>query len=396
MSIGQPAHGSEMQTAVRDNPIKEHATARNSLDLLLVTWNFPPKTGGMENLIHDLYHHLKCELRIEVIAPKGADAEHQSQVHRPRYPGFAFFVLFSTVRGMKLIRSRSPHVVLGGSLVVTPLLALFKVCFGIRAIAYAHGLDVLYSGRFYQAILRFCIRALDGIICNSDKTRVMLLAHFSATRTKPIQVISPGVDSSRFAEILHRRHPRKYLLSVGRLTERKGLVPFIEQCFAQIAREFPDVDLLIAGDEPKDAVFHKTGYAGKISACVEKLALGDRVRLLGWVSDKTLVSLYQHCEALVFPLTAVPDDIEGFGMVAIEAAAAGRPTIAFDEGGIGNAVIQGLTGLLVNPGDYAAFCRRIEEVLNGKRPFPLIRQAAREKFDWQSRISAYSEFLLPR
>jgi len=50
---------------------------------------------------------------------------------------------------------------------------------------------------------------------------------------------------------------------VGRLTERKGLVPFIEQCLAQIAREFPEVDLLIAGDEPKDAVFHKTGYAGR-------------------------------------------------------------------------------------------------------------------------------------
>jgi glycosyltransferase involved in cell wall biosynthesis len=64
--------------------------------------------------------------------------------------------------------------------------------------------------------------------------------------------------------------------------------------------------------------------------------------LLGWVSDKTLLSLYQHCEALVFPITAVPDDIEGFGMVAIEAAAAGRPTIAFDEGGVGNAVIEGV------------------------------------------------------
>ena len=131
MSIRQPAHGSEMQTAVTDKATRENATARNSLDLLLVTWNFPPKTGGMENLIHDLYHHLKRELRIEVIAPKGADAEHQSQVHRPRYPGFPFFVLFSTVCGMKLIRSRSPHVVLGGSLVVTPLLALFKACFGI-------------------------------------------------------------------------------------------------------------------------------------------------------------------------------------------------------------------------------------------------------------------------
>ena len=279
---------------------------------------------------------------------------------------------------------------------VTPLLALFKLCFGIRAIAYAHGLDVLYSGRFYQAILRFCIGALDGIICNSEKTRDLLLAHFSATRSKPVQVISPATDTGRFAEPLPRQYPGKYLLSVGRLTKRKGLVPFIEHCFAQIAHAFPDVDLLIAGDEPKDAVFHKTGYAGNINACVEKLALGDRVRLLGWVSDKTLVSLYQHCEALVFPLTAIPDDIEGFGMVAIEAAAAGRPTIAFDEGGVGNAVLDGLTGILVNPGDYATFCRRIEEVLNGKRLFSLIRQAAREKFGWQSRISAYSEFLLPR
>jgi len=59
-------------------------------------------------------------------------------------------------------------------------------------------------------------------------------------------------------------------------------------------------------------------------------------------------------------------------------------------------VIEGVTGILVSPGDYPAFYQAIEEVLNGKRPFPLIQQAAREKFDWQSRIAAYSEFLLPR
>jgi len=167
---------------------------------------FPPKTGGMENLIHDLYHHLKRELRIEVIAPKGADAEHPSRVHSPRYPGFPLFVLFSTVCGMKLIRSRSPVSCWAGawwSLRCSPCSRLLwdsSHCLRARS-----GCALLE--RFYQAILRFFIRALDGIICNSDKTRDMLLAHFSATRTKPVQVISPGVDSIRFAEILQRGIP---------------------------------------------------------------------------------------------------------------------------------------------------------------------------------------------
>ena len=83
--------------------------------------------------------------------------------------------------------------------------------------------------------------------------------------------------------------------------------------------------------------------------------LAAQVQLLGHVTDDEIATLYSAADAFVFPLVDTPGDVEGFGMVAIEAAAHGTPTVAFDCGGVSDAVVNGQNGLLVPAGNYASF-----------------------------------------
>lgn len=112
---------------------------------------------------------------------------------------------------------------------------------------------------------------------------------------------------------------------------------------------------------------HRAGYRREIERCVGQHGLEERVLLLGRVDEEVLVSLYQHCGALVFPVIDVSGDVEGFGMVALEAAACGRPTVGFDVGGIGDSVCHGKTGFLAPSGDYETMTQVLHELLTGTR-----------------------------
>jgi phosphatidyl-myo-inositol dimannoside synthase len=88
------------------------------------------------------------------------------------------------------------------------------------------------------------------------------------------------------------------------------------------------------------------------------------VRLLGAVDDQTLSDAYFGADVMVFPVLNLPGDVEGFGMVAIEAAAHGLPTVAFAIGGVPDAVADGESGWLVAPGDNGAFAKKVLALLD--------------------------------
>lgn len=368
---------------------EDSATGRPPIDVLLITWNFPPKMGGMENLLFSLYRYLREETRIMVIAPGDPTVDEDSAVWRAPLPGFLSFCFFALLKGFQICISRKPRVVMGGSLVTVPVVWVLKRFFPTRVFAYAHGLDVIYPNSLYQFLLRKGIPKLDGIVCNSNNTRRLLEHEFPKAR---LRVIPPGVDPERF---FLRRAPcvsGRYLLSVGRLTERKGLVPFIQNCFVAIARELRDLKLIIVGSDPKDAMAHQTGYREAILSCLRVEGLEDRVVLMGSVPEETLVSLYQHCEALILPVISVEGDVEGFGMVATESAAAGKPVVAFDEGGVGDAVAHGVTGLLIPPADYRAMTAALLSVIRREHHFPFLSRHIEENFGWPVLIRQYREF----
>jgi len=366
--------------------------SEQSIDLLLITWNFPPKVGGMENLMYSLYRHLRGEIRIAVIAPFDPTFRENSEVFRSPFRGFLSFCIYALFKGLHVLFRRKPRVIMGGSLVMAPILCFLKFFAPVRSVAYAHGLDIVYQSPLYQRLLQIFAPMLDGVICNSNNTRRLLQQKFPETS---VQVIPPGVDFKRFKRTKIPCYPGKYMLSVGRLTERKGLEPFIRNCFVNIAEEMKDLAFIVIGSDPKDAMAHSMGCREKILSCLRETGLEGRVLLMGSVAEEDLISFYQHCEVLVLPVIPVAGDVEGFGIVAIEAAAAGKPVVAFDEGGIRDAVVQGLTGFLFPQGDYRAMTKALLSINRHEYCFSSLHERASEKFGWRSLIEQYKQFLFP-
>jgi phosphatidylinositol alpha-1,6-mannosyltransferase len=124
------------------------------------------------------------------------------------------------------------------------------------------------------------------------------------------------------------------------------------------------VVFVIIGDEPNNALHHKLGEKQKILQTIQDHNLADHVALLGHVSESQLKQAYLSSHLHIFPGIDLPGDVEGFGMVAIEAAAHGLPTVAFAAGGIPESVNHNTSGWLIKSGDYAAMTQTILNSIN--------------------------------
>jgi phosphatidylinositol alpha-1,6-mannosyltransferase len=174
-------------------------------------------------------------------------------------------------------------------------------------------------------------------------------------------------DSSAASNALRRQlrieHGR-ILLYAGRLTRRKGLLEFVEKVFPALLHQDKDLRLLVIGDEAADAIAEPGGgYQAQVQAAANRLNVAHAITFLGGVPDETLAAAYDVADALIFPVIHRRGDAEGFGMVAVEAAAHGVPTVAFRVGGIPDAVSDGISGSLVAPGDYDAFTRAVQHAM---------------------------------
>ncbi|NOY69443.1 MAG: glycosyltransferase family 4 protein [Deltaproteobacteria bacterium] len=362
--------------------------------VLLVTWNFPPKKGGMENLNYDIFIHLSNGNDVFVIAPHARKAIMDPRVFRAPIKGIIPFFFYALIKGMLLCARLDFNVILGGSLIVTPILYILRF-FVPCVTAYAHGLDIIYANRIYQLFVRAATMRMNGIICNSRHTLSLLRDRFGYQAITC--VIPPGISIDKYrgrhGEIFKgAAHDRRFILSIGRLTDRKGLIEFLENCFTRLATEFPDLDFIIAGDDPVEAVYHGVGYRDRLTRATERLGLTDRVHLLGWVDEDKKKQLLATCECFVFPVLPARFDVEGFGIVAIEAAASGRPTIAFNSGGVGDAVIEGRTGALLAPGDYDGMLDVIHSVLENRMKYNCELSEIRKQFDWEFLARKYHVF----
>lgn len=366
--------------------------------LLIITRNFPPLTGGMERLCYEAYSALSESYECTVIGPEGGEKFVDEKDRYLACPtsalGFLVKSAFYLLRELK----QDYAWVLGGSGIVAPLLGIASL-FKKQTALFVHGLDIVAQSRIYQAVFVRSMRSLDLIVANSENTK--RLAEEAAVPSQNIQILYPGVSAveqppAQDIEAFIKRHNlqgKKLLLSVGRLIERKGMPDFIGNCLAEICSKVPEAHLLVIGEEPEQALKKEQGsIIGQINGLVRSQGLEDKVTLLGRVSSADLNASYALSHAFVFPLVPVPGDVEGFGIVAVEAASFGLPTIAFDEGGVSDAVDDGQTGFLVPSQDYDEYSKRCIEVLRSGMSESMrgYCKLKAQNFSWES----YGEKLL--
>jgi len=327
----------------------------------------------MERLNLQLIRELAQSYALTVVGPTGCREHLPGGVHVVEVPTrpLAGFLCRSAVAAWKA-SARGFQIVIAGSGLTAPIAKLAAWRGGGKAAVYVHGLDLVARHPLYRLLWIPLLRKLDRAWANSRSTADIAARLGVAKRN--ISVLHPGValpdsdDGSMGAEFReqHGLGAAKILLSVGRMTRRKGLAEFVRLALPEIRSHHPGAIFLIIGEEAIDAVDNRgEGVRAEIIRAAADAGLSHAVRFLPHCSDAQLAGAYRAADVHVFPVIALTGDIEGFGMVALEAAAHGLPTVAFATGGIPDAVADGVSGSLVAPGDYPGFAHQVLRLLDG-------------------------------
>jgi phosphatidylinositol alpha-1,6-mannosyltransferase len=268
---------------------------------------------------------------------------------------------------------------------------------GVPCVAVAHGLDVLFPLSVYQRLVRRALGGLDAISAVSRATGNACLERGLAPSR--LRVMPNGVDASRFpspvvlastrAAARAARTPNGLadafvLCSVGRHVRRKGFVWFVEEVMPLLP---VSVHYWLAGEGPDTPAVARAAATHGLSA---------RVRLLGRLPEPELVGLYCAADLFVMPNVPVAGTMEGFGVVLLEAGICGLPAVAARLEGIQDVIVDGRNGLLVTPGDAAAFAEAIGRCL--REPDRLAALSARsveaaQRLSWEVVAERYAEML---
>jgi phosphatidylinositol alpha-1,6-mannosyltransferase len=349
---------------------------------LLVTNDFPPKVGGIQSYLWELWRRLPADefavLTIDHEGAKAFDAAAPYRIERLKVP-----MLLPTPKLRRTIERLAPEV--GASLVVLdPALPVGLIGPSLE-LPYAvvlHGAEVTVPGRLPGArtlLARVISRA--SLIVAAGGYPAAEARRATGGELPPTVVVPPGVDLERFHPLdpAERSAARRRLglpedgrlvVAVSRLVPRKGMDVLIEAA-ARLAPERPDLTVAIGG----------TGRdAPRLARLVART--GAPVRLLGRVPDEDLPALDGAADvwAMCCRNRWWGLEQEGFGIVFLEAAAAGVPQLAGRSGGAGEAVLHGTTGLVADrPGDVVVVTEALGRLLDDAELRSRLGSAARER-----------------
>jgi phosphatidylinositol alpha-1,6-mannosyltransferase len=260
-----------------------------------------------------------------------------------------------------------------------------KWCYGIPYSCYVHGEDVTTAStsRELRWLTNRVLRGADFVIPNSRNTEHILKKEWHLPDER-IRLMHPGVDTNRFVPAARNLDVRTRLgwcdrpivLTVGRLQKRKGQDQMIS-ALSSIRRSIPDILYAVVGDGEE---------RGPLEELVARQGLDQHVQFLGELDDERLLRCYQQCDLFVLPNRQVGRDIEGFGMVLLEAQACGKAVVAGASGGTAETMRIPETGRVVccdGPHDLGAL---VIELLDDRDLLARMGVAARhwvvERFDW--------------
>lgn len=394
------------QSADRADFTSSQASNRpRATHILFISDSFSPHAGGSREYYFNLYRDLAALglADVTVLTKKvpgwaAFDASHVS-------PGFRIVRRFSPLKSWnywqlpkgvfpfvqilwKVLRD-SPEVIHAGDLYPQGVIAsAVSHLTGIPYVIYCHGEELMQTDRYrYQPRVRnHLYNHAAAVIANSEFTRSQLLR--VGVREDRITKITPGVDAARFQpgppdDELIRKYDlagKTVVLTVGRLVPRKGHRTSL-QVIANLCQEFPRLHYVIAGTGPEEHNLRQL--------CLT-LGIQDRVTFTGLTPADALPRLYTLCDLMLLANREEANgDLEGFGMVFLEASAVAKPVIGGYSGGAIEAIEDGVTGFLVNPNDLRAMEIAVRRILCNPELRTAMGSAGRRRveamFNWSQR-----------
>ncbi|MAG52444.1 MAG: hypothetical protein CMH62_00605 [Nanoarchaeota archaeon] len=354
---------------------KSFSSSKNNMKkIVFISRKFPPSVGGMQKHNYELHKALSKYFDVGLIS-----------MGKKQYNLF-WFLPYSFLK--TLFNFNKSDVILGDGL-LAPIGYLIKKFTGKKVYCVVHGLDVTYNGYFYQSFIPKYLSKLDKLICVSNNTIEECVkkgierskCHFIPNGVNFNEINISEDESRGFIEKkfdLDLKN-KKVIITVGRLRKRKGVYWFLKNVVNNIKGDF--VYLIIGNGNDENRI---------------RSVLNDKSKLLTNVNDKDKEHIYNIADVFVMPNIKVEGDVEGFGIVAIEAAILGVPIIASNMEGIKEAIFDGKNGFLVNSMDVNGFVDKIDEVFNMKSLEKFRKNQIKftnEKFNWEKLGKEYFDLL---
>lgn len=346
--------------------------------------------GGMQRVSRQLIDELRRKEAVEIYTETiNAAGEGFIVIQTTAFLIKSLFSLPAKARDIKA------DVILFSSMVTASLAYFMRSRVDIPMVTINHGRDVTLESKIYQAFLPRVFKALDGVISVSSATReecmkrgmdpekgVALSNGFNLDmmNNMPDKAFSREEIRERFGIPLDKK---KMLLTVGRQVKRKGHEWFIREVLPRIQSEVVYVTI---GDGPQQ---------DEIARAVEESACKPHIFLLGRQPDNMLKQAYAAADLFIMPNVPVEGDMEGFGIVLLEANMAETPAVASDLEGIKDVITPGQNGHKIPVLQAEEFAGKVDEVLQGDLE-QFSRQARRfvkQKFAWEYVADNYLAFL---
>ena len=381
----------------------------NNFDLsktLCITNDFGPRAGGIETFVVGLIQRMpKNSVIVYTASQAGAAAFdamwlHDYGVEVIRDSSKVLLPSFRVGRNVrKLVRDRNIKSVFFGAAAPLALLAPGLRTAGVtKIVALTHGHEVWWSRLwpFTIAIARIG-RAVDALTYLGEFTRGEISKALDSNSAAKLVRIAPGIDTEHFTSRSDAKELReslglgskKVIVSVGRLVHRKGQDVLIES-MPEIIKSIDDVHLLLIGEGP---------YKKELEKRIKNLGLANRVTFVGRVQYADLPRYI--CVGDVFAMPSRSRlaglEVEGLGIVYLEASACGLPVIGGISGGAPDAVLQGETGFSVDGRSAHEVAEAIVRVLADKELAQRLgargRQWIIEQWQWRVWSERFNQLL---
>jgi phosphatidyl-myo-inositol dimannoside synthase len=362
------------------------------MKFLLITLEYFPFKGGIANYYTNLSYYWPKNSELFVLNNNKGDLLSSGGFFRWRK---SLFRLYHFIKKNKI-----KHIIVGH---ILPLGISAFVLNKILKTEYSvvlHGMDFSLATRnpWKRFLSKIILKNASKILVANSYT-ADLCSKFLKSSDK-IKVVNPGIKDSVSVDQESVEDSRKrnnlegfhLLFSIGRLVERKGF-DYTIMALNNIYKQNPEAKVvyIIAGKGPDEEYLKK----------VAQSSLGDnwedKVKFIGEIDEKEKWSLFCLCDIFVMPSRNISGDFEGFGIVYLEANLSKKAVIAGRSGGVPDAVVNGLNGILVNPENYLEISEAISTLLENDSLRLEMGEKGRERalkdFNWQKQVREIYNFL---
>jgi len=342
---------------------------------VLITFEFPPLVGGVENYYKNLADHWPEEFIVL--------DNHDNKLLNKKLLFFKWLpslkVIFSTLKTLK-----PDWLIVGDILPLGTATWLISFFISFKYAVILHGLDFskATNSSWKRFLSKRILKTAKIIICANSRTAELVIAFIGSD--KKVKIVNPGINSQppiirpELMTGLRSNYDltgKQVLLSIGRLIKRKNVADVL-MVLPEILQTNPKLCYIILGNGPEE---------DNIKKLINDEELKGKAWLLNDVSDEEKWAWLELCDVFVMPTKEINGDYEGFGIVYLEANLLAKPVIATRSGGVSDAVIDGLNGRLIEPGDATGLKQAIIELTTN--------QALSTQLGEQGKARALNDFL---